>query len=176
MGWHGLDTRIMHIDRIIRASSNIGDIVLDPFSRTFTTSSVAQTLGRESSGIAAAVIDIINAYAKTKQASFAGFIKTCEQLQDISKQKHDKVETFVLGLLAPNVDTRIFEIVSYAILKFFYHDQTVYFGFQSDAVEKSPLVLYKTGRTNANDGGMAGRAATGSFEIRSCGWFYKLSE
>ena len=41
------------LDRIIRASSNPGDLVLDPFSGTFTTSSVAQSLGRESIGIEA---------------------------------------------------------------------------------------------------------------------------
>lgn len=41
------------LDRIIRASSNLGDLVLDPFSGTFTTSYVAQTLGRDSIGIEA---------------------------------------------------------------------------------------------------------------------------
>jgi len=39
------------LERIIRASSKPGDIVLDPFSGTFTTSFVAQSLGRESIGI-----------------------------------------------------------------------------------------------------------------------------
>lgn len=39
------------LDRIIRASSNPGDLVLDPFSGTFTTSHVAKTLGRDSLGI-----------------------------------------------------------------------------------------------------------------------------
>lgn len=130
---------------------------------------VVLSLGRRTFDTAEAVIEIINAYAKAKQASFAGFIKTCEKLQDISKQKHDKVETFILGLLAPNVDARIFEIVSYAILKFFYHDQTVYFGFQLDELEKSPLVLYKTGRTNANDGGI-------DFVMTPLGRFFQVTE
>lgn len=39
------------LDRIVRASSNIGDVVLDPFSGTFTTSAVAQRLGRKTVGI-----------------------------------------------------------------------------------------------------------------------------
>jgi adenine-specific DNA-methyltransferase len=39
------------LERIILASSNEGDLVLDPFSGTFTTSSVAQQLGRRSCGI-----------------------------------------------------------------------------------------------------------------------------
>jgi site-specific DNA-methyltransferase (adenine-specific) len=37
--------------RIIQASSNPGDLVLDPFAGTFTTSAVAQKLGRRSIGI-----------------------------------------------------------------------------------------------------------------------------
>lgn len=39
------------LDRIIRASSNVGDLVLDPFAGTFTTCAVAQRLGRQSIGI-----------------------------------------------------------------------------------------------------------------------------
>jgi site-specific DNA-methyltransferase (adenine-specific) len=39
------------LERIIKASSNEGDLVLDPFSGTFTTSYVAQKLGRKSIGI-----------------------------------------------------------------------------------------------------------------------------
>jgi len=39
------------LERIIRASSNAGDMVLDPFGGTFTTSAVAQKLGRRSISI-----------------------------------------------------------------------------------------------------------------------------
>lgn len=39
------------LKRIILASSNKGDVVLDPFSGTFTTSSVAKALGRSSISI-----------------------------------------------------------------------------------------------------------------------------
>jgi len=39
------------LKRIIRASSNEGDIILDPFSGTFTTSFVAKSLNRRSIGI-----------------------------------------------------------------------------------------------------------------------------
>lgn len=39
------------LERIIKASSNSGDTVLDPFSGTFTTCAVAQRLGRRSIGI-----------------------------------------------------------------------------------------------------------------------------
>ena len=39
------------LERIILASSNAGDLVLDPFGGTFTTSAVAQRLGRKTIGI-----------------------------------------------------------------------------------------------------------------------------
>ncbi|NUQ53076.1 MAG: adenine-specific DNA-methyltransferase [Phycisphaerales bacterium] len=39
------------LERVIKASSNPGDTVLDPFSGTFTTSAVAKRLGRKSIGI-----------------------------------------------------------------------------------------------------------------------------
>lgn len=39
------------LERIILASSNAGDLVLDPFAGTFTTCAVAQKLGRRSLGI-----------------------------------------------------------------------------------------------------------------------------
>ncbi len=39
------------LERIIRASSNVGDVVFDPFSGSFTTSAVAVRLGRRAIGI-----------------------------------------------------------------------------------------------------------------------------
>jgi len=48
---HPTQKPITLLERIIKASSNEGDIVLDPFSGTFTTSYVAKKLNRKSIGI-----------------------------------------------------------------------------------------------------------------------------
>lgn len=48
---HPTQKPIALLERIIKASSNIGDLVLDPFSGTFTTCYVAKELGRNSIGI-----------------------------------------------------------------------------------------------------------------------------
>jgi len=48
---HPTQKPIALLERIIKASSNIGDIVLDPFSGTFTTCYVAQQLERKCIGI-----------------------------------------------------------------------------------------------------------------------------
>jgi adenine-specific DNA-methyltransferase len=41
------------LERIIKASTNVGDLVLDPFSGSFTTCAVSQKLGRRSIGVEA---------------------------------------------------------------------------------------------------------------------------
>ena len=48
---HPTQKPIALLERIIKASSNVGDLVLDPFSGTFTTSYVANALERKSIGI-----------------------------------------------------------------------------------------------------------------------------
>ena len=48
---HPTQKPIALLERIIKASSNEGDLVIDPFSGTFTTCFVAKELGRNSIGI-----------------------------------------------------------------------------------------------------------------------------
>jgi site-specific DNA-methyltransferase (adenine-specific) len=50
-GWHGCQMPIAVLDRIIKASSNPGDIVLDPFNGSGTTVVSAAMLGRQYVGI-----------------------------------------------------------------------------------------------------------------------------
>jgi adenine-specific DNA-methyltransferase len=48
---HPTQKPIALLERVIKASSNEGDLILDPFSGTFTTCYVAKKLGRNSIGI-----------------------------------------------------------------------------------------------------------------------------
>ena len=50
-GWHGCQMPIAVLDRIIKASSNPGDVVLDPFNGSGTTAVSAALLGRQYVGI-----------------------------------------------------------------------------------------------------------------------------
>jgi DNA modification methylase len=50
-GWHGCQMPIAVLDRIIKSSSNPGDIVLDPFNGSGTTTVSAAILGRQYVGI-----------------------------------------------------------------------------------------------------------------------------
>ncbi|MCP4362098.1 MAG: restriction endonuclease [Chloroflexi bacterium] len=123
----------------------------------------------EQFNIAQAIIDIINAYIEAKQGAFNSFINDCERMQTVSKENPAEVEEYLLSLLRPNVDARIFEIVSFAILKIYYSDTSIFWGWSPEDIEEDVLVLYKTGRTNANDGGI-------DFVMRPLGRFFQVTE
>jgi hypothetical protein len=127
------------------------------------------TIEKQIYNIAKIVIAIIDEYIRAKQDAFQRFVKSCENLQKISTESPEKIEEFITGLLAQNVDTRLFEIVSYSILKYYYHDQQIYWGFEIDKLKKESLTLYKTGRTNANDGGI-------DFVMKPLGRFFQVTE
>ena len=71
----------------------------------------------------------------------------------------------------------MFEIVSFSILKNYYQDKIIFWGFATksekfgivDKVYKDNLTLYKTGRTNANDGGI-------DFVMKPLGRFFQVTE
>lgn len=119
--------------------------------------------------IAKAIIAIIDEYVRIKQDSFQRFIKQCEDLQAIENNDSVNIHEFIVGLLAPNVDARLFEIVSYAILKYYYKGQTIIWGYSWENLNEEALKLYKTGRTNANDGGI-------DFVMKPLGRFFQVTE
>jgi hypothetical protein len=128
-------------------------------------------IGATNFNLAESVIEIIDDYVKTKMASFERFLLSCQELQNLKPEEHNKVEEFILGQLAPNVDARLFEIVSYSILKYYYNDQKIYWGYELklETLKEENLILYKTGRTNANDGGI-------DFVMKPLGRFFQVTE
>lgn len=81
------------LERIIRASSNAGDLILDPFAGTFSTCAVAQRLGRRSIGI-----DLNEDYVKigVRRLGIATSFKG-EQLRGIVKSVERKNANGVRG-------------------------------------------------------------------------------
>jgi hypothetical protein len=73
--------------------------------------------------LAEALIDIIDAYIATKKEAFEGFIETCRQISELSEKDVDGALNFITQQIQPNVDARIFEIVSFSVLKSFYHER-----------------------------------------------------
>lgn len=54
-------------------------------------------------------------------------------------------------------------------MKFYYHDQQIIWGFEMDKLVNENLKLFKTGRTNANDGGI-------DFVMKPLGRFFQVTE
>lgn len=119
--------------------------------------------------IASVIIKIIDAYATTKKAAFESFLEACQKIAELEIHNSEQAIQFIIEQLKPNVDARIFEIVSYAILKAQYGQQTIWLGKTKDTVIEEQLVLYKTGRTNANDGGI-------DFVMKPLGRFFQVTE
>lgn len=127
------------------------------------------SIGKKQYNIAPAIIDIIDEYVKCKQDSFQSFITHCQELQKIEGKDNDEIKRFIIGLLSPNVDARLFEIVSYSILKYYFWGQSIIWGYSWTELCEENLKLYKTGRTNANDGGI-------DFVMKPLGRFFQVTE
>lgn len=119
--------------------------------------------------IASSIIQIIDTYVQTKREAFEGFIDTCKQISELSSKEPEVAKKFVIEQLQPNVDARIFEIISFAVLKAKYGVEKVWIGFKKEEVFEEHLILYKTGRTNANDGGI-------DFVMKPLGRFFQVTE
>ncbi len=121
--------------------------------------------GKENN-IAKSIISIIDEYIKMKRSNFEKFLLFSYNIENKSeKEIHD----YIYSLIAPNIDARIFEIVSYSILKYYYYDTIIYWGYDKEELNEQSLLLYKTGRTNANDGGI-------DFVMKPLGRFYQVTE
>ena len=135
----------------------------------FNENLITITVGDDSFQIAESIIEIIQKYVDTRMSSFNSFMDECAELVKIKDIEPEKSIEFIKNLLRPNVDARIFEIVSYAVLKQYYSEKIIYWGWSPDELNEELLVLYKTGRTNANDGGI-------DFVMKPLGRFFQVTE
>lgn len=119
--------------------------------------------------LAQSIKEIIEAYIEARQSAFSEFMAYCQEIIDIQDESPEEAISFIKGLFHQNVDARVFEIASFAVLKQYYADQRIYWGWSSEELIEESLVLYKTGRTNANDGGI-------DFVMRPLGRFFQVTE
>ncbi|EAI3980254.1 restriction endonuclease [Campylobacter jejuni] len=119
--------------------------------------------------IANSVIEIIDAYVYAKKIAFERFLEYTINLAKISENSTTEAIKFIQQQIQPNVDARVFEIVSYSILKAHYANTILYWGYVPEELNEETLTLYKTGRTNANDGGI-------DFVMKPLGRFFQVTE
>lgn len=125
------------------------------------------TVGNSEIDITPTVLEIIKTYQNLlykKDNFFAELLSKIKGLGTIDEQR-----MALKNLLNTDTEARIFEIMSYAILERHFKNITVYIGFSLQDIEKKPLELYKTGRTNANDGGI-------DFVMKPLGRFFQVTE
>ena len=89
--------------------------------------------------------------------------------QLVETNAYDAKKTILINLLSEDSEARIFEIISYAILKHHYKGIKIYLGWDKQNIQEEELILYKTGRTNANDGGI-------DFVMKPLGRFFQVTE
>jgi len=112
-------------------------------------------------------IKIIEEYINLLACKDSKLISDIEELieMDSADEKRVKISEF----LNDRSEARIFEIISYSILKSHYKSIKVFFGYSREELQEQYLTLYKTGRTNANDGGI-------DFVMRPIGRFFQVTE
>ncbi len=120
--------------------------------------------GFDISKISCKIIEKYIALLMEKDAVLISVLEELKNMTDLSEKKAK-----INALLTEDSEARIFEIISYAILKNHYKNITVFFGYDKYSVKEVALELYKTGRTNANDGGI-------DFVMRPVGRFFQVTE
>lgn len=119
--------------------------------------------------LALALKETIEEYIRARQSAFSEFMTYCQEIIDLQGESPEKAIDFIKSLFRPNVDARVFEIASFAVLKQYYADKRIYWGWSPEELIEESLVLYKTGRTNANDGGI-------DFVMKPLGRFFQVTE
>ena len=110
---------------------------------------------------------IVEMYMELLSDKDKGLMSVLKQLKELNNPGEKK--RIINELLTEDAEARIFEIISYAILKNHYNNIRVYFGYTQETIMEEQLQLYKTGRTNANDGGI-------DFVMRPIGRFFQVTE
>ena len=126
-------------------------------------------VGGQKVNIGVTVLAVVEAYIEARTEAFAEFIRTCARIEELGNEGAEEASIFIESQLEPNVDARVFEIVSFAILKAYYGGQSVFWGWDLRDIQEEGLMLYKTGRANANDGGI-------DFVMKPLGRFFQVTE
>ena len=113
---------------------------------------------------AAFIVDVVREYIRLitdKQTSYLDEIEAIDGASELAE--------FLAGAFKPNSDARLFEIVSYVLLAEYFRGRSVWVGPTRDTVREEPLRLFRSGRTNANDGGI-------DFVLKPLGRFFQVTE
>lgn len=165
---HPLDNRLN--DEFSRQYGVDGDLL--PVRATTVNGQKARTIstsllerdGADPTAVAGFIVEAIYAYIGLITEKQSGVLDEIEAIEDV-----EGLTRFLDKAFAPNSDARLFEIASYVLLAEHFWGQHVWVGETKESAESRPLVLFRTGRTNANDGGI-------DFVLQPLGRFFQVTE
>ena len=124
-------------------------------------------VGGDIVNISAAVIGVVEEYISALKEGFTSFIEYIEHVIKTDDQK--TAQELILRHLGDGSDSRLFEIISFSIMHCHLSQFSTCIGPNQEELRRVPWTLYKTGRTNANDGGI-------DFVLTPFGRFYQVTE
>lgn len=165
---HPLDNRLN--DEFSRQLGADGDflpvraiVVAGQKGRTISSELLSHD-GADPNAVARVIVGVVKTYIDliaANQSTALEEIQALETLEDLGE--------FFDAAFAPSSDARLFEIASYVLLAEHYRGQSVFIGTSAATVQPKPLALFRTGRTNANDGGI-------DFVLQPLGRFFQVTE
>lgn len=159
---HALNSRVNgeFKNKIVKENDN--DLIIVNNGKYFLHIAYLYVENKDISHIALEIIEVYIEQLKEKDSHLIGFLQSLMHCKDNQLKKES-----IKNLLQEDCEARIFEIIAYAILKNHYKNKKIYIGITPNDLEERYLELYKTGRTNANDGGI-------DFVMRPLGRFFRL--
>lgn len=161
---HALNSRVNGEFKNKIVSENDNDLIIINNGKYALHIEYLYVDGIDISKIAKKVIEEYISILELKDKKLIGDIDLLINLETTDEKKSKLKE-----LLEEDSEARMFEIISYAILKNHYKNTKVYIGYSIENLKEEYLTLYKTGRTNANDGGI-------DFVMRPLGRFFQVTE
>jgi len=161
---HALNSRINGEFKNKIVSERGNDLIVSNEGRYVLHIDYLYVDGMDISRIALRVVD---EYIRILTSKDNKLIADIEEL--VAMDSVDDKRTKIGSLINEQSEARIFEIIAFSILKNHYKNIKVFFGFSREELQEQYLTLYKTGRTNANDGGI-------DFVMRPLGRFFQVTE
>ena len=163
---HGFNNRLR--DKFVNNDFGLeGPILRNPPNYSFNQDLLIIEVGDAILNISAAVIAVIDEYLDALREKFLEFIQEIERV--VNDNDHEAAIGIIEENLADNSDARQFEITSFSVMHSFYSLNSTYIGENPESLKEVAWNLCKTGRTNANDGGI-------DFVLQPFGKFFQVTE
>lgn len=120
--------------------------------------------GGDPTAVASLIVEVIDTYVALITEKQTGALEEIEAISDL-----EGLQKFFEAAFSPQADARLFEVASFVLLSEHYRHEKIWIGPGPEQISQHSLTLFKTGRTNANDGGI-------DFVLKPSGRFFQVTE